>query len=940
MQSEVREAAALTKAALAGDDARWWDAVIITASNDRQADRYREELNSRLREGAIPSAGVQYLVVADPDGRRVGSGAATLRALAELKRRSRPNPLPDRILMIHSGGDSRRLPQFSPVGKLFGRLPGNSVFDFTMVESSSWAARMAPGLLVMSGDVLLKFDPSRVKWDLDGVTGVGMRTSAETASQHGVYVADQQGRVYSFLQKPDLAAMRAAGAMFEDGLVAVDTGLLRFDRNLTTALAGLGESDSLSAMDLYEQVTKSLTGQWKPVPGQDPFLDQLAHVLDGVPFHCSIVDGTFTHVGTTRHFRAVAGGGVLDSVLAEQASTLQPDSVVMECLLESHPVRAGRGAILHGLANIEEPVEIPDNTVVHQVPVLTAEGRRANVIRVYGVEDDTKITAGEGTVTWLGRPVLETLTLLGISPSSVWPDVPPASQSLWDAQLFPVTTIDRAWACARWMMGFSSDFTIAEWSRSERLSLATSSALADGRALSEARARRIEASWQRVAEAQAKAGSDLAPMLAHIPGVATLVRTARGLDHYAKSLLADQPTEAASQFIHVSSLERRAGLERQAEASEDAAFACVADAVGRDIEIPSVYGEGDWGREAVTVSAPARMDLGGGWSDTPPFCQDWGGTVLNAALELNGALPIHATVRRLDEPVFRCTSDAASSSPVEFRSREEVMAPAQSGTAVTIPQVAMQLIGLPPTGGLEIATRVSLPLGSGLGTSSILSAAVLKALAVAKGIDLSPSALSALTMKLEQIMRTGGGWQDQAGGIFPGVKLISTGPGLRQRLRVEPLQWTAEREAEFTRRFVLYDTGIQRMARNLLRQIVRSYLARETSTVQVLHSIKTLAWEMSYAMRDGDWDYLGHLLDRHWRLNQVLDPNTANAPINNLLAKARPYLAGAKLAGAGGGGFMMLLASSEENALRLKEVLGPGVFSFRIANDGLRVAID
>jgi galactokinase/mevalonate kinase-like predicted kinase len=142
---------------------------------------------------------------------------------------------------------------------------------------------------------------------------------------------------------------------------------------------------------------------------------------------------------------------------------------------------------------------------------------------------------------------------------------------------------------------------------------------------------------------------------------------------------------------------------------------------------------------------------------------------------------------------------------------------------------------------------------------------------------------------------------------------------------------------------VLYNTSIQRMAKDLLRQVVSRYLARETATIQVLHSIKTLAVEMSYAMVEGDWKHLGELLNRHWQLNQILDPNTANAPINAILDRARPYIHGAKLAGAGGGGFLMLLARDPEAAAALRTVLereAPergGVVSYRIASEGLRV---
>jgi fucokinase len=219
---------------------------------------------------------------------------------------------------------------------------------------------------------------------------------------------------------------------------------------------------------------------------------------------------------------------------------------------------------------------------------------------------------------------------------------------------------------------------------------------------------------------------------------------------------------------------------------------------------------------------------------------------------------------------------------------------------------------------------VNLPVGSGLGTSSVLAATVLKALLSMRGQDATVQELSDLVLALEQFMTTGGGWQDQAGGIYPGAKLTMTGPGPRQRIRVEPVPCPAG----FAERFVLYYTGIRRVAKDLLRQVVGRYLAREVKAVQVLHSIKTLAVEMAYAMKESDWDYLGSLLDRHWQLNQILDPHTTNAPINALLERVRPYVSGAKLAGAGGGGFLMLLAKTPEDARDLRRFLaslpGPG----------------
>ncbi|HWR51701.1 MAG TPA: hypothetical protein VN428_11375 [Bryobacteraceae bacterium] len=269
-----------------------------------------------------------------------------------------------------------------------------------------------------------------------------------------------------------------------------------------------------------------------------------------------------------------------------------------------------------------------------------------------------------------------------------------------------------------------------------------------------------------------------------------------------------------------------------------------------------------------------------------------------------------------------------------------------------MPRVALSILGIAQPGrdlasaldggGLEIRTAVDLPLGSGLGTSSILAAAVVRALAATFGLDFTNQELSDRVMVLEQRMTTGGGWQDQAGGIFPGAKLISSGPGVRQRIRVQPLTWSPERQAEFSERMVLYYTGIRRIAKGLLNQVVGSYLAREVSTVQVLHSIKTLAVEMAYALQEGEWDYAGQLLNRHWKLNKVLDPHTTNAPINALLDLAAPHISGAKLAGAGGGGFLILLAHDPDAAAKLRGLLstltGPArLYQYKIANDGLRI---
>jgi fucokinase len=671
-----------------------------------------------------------------------------------------------------------------------------------------------------------------------------------------------------------------------------------------------------------------------------------------VAFHCSVVEGEFIHAGTTRSFRALASGsgGILDSIVTGECK-VGHEAVVLECDLEG-PVYASRGAILHGLTGLSGPIEVPENTVVHQLPV-DGEFGAGWVIRAYGVEDDPK-QAFENA-TWFNRPIAETLDRLGLRSEEIWKAG--ESRNLWNAALFPVTTTDEAWACARWMMGYAATFGVEQWRQSTRTSLAECAHCADGKALADARNHRLQGIWQETAVDLAKAGSDLRPLLANLPGLGPAAAAGRALRAHADRLRAgpaDQFTLAASHLVQAARLLGRAGRETEAASAEADAFACIQDAVRACPTVGVEQAPSPWQFERVQVSAPARIDLGGGWSDTPPFCFDWGGTVLNCALEIDGTYPIETEIRRIDEPVIRCFAGGEQTT-VEYRRAEELREPCEPGSVCSIPRAALHLHGIPVAnesledtlhwlgGGLEIRCRVQLPIGSGLGTSSILGATVVRALAVISGRELDDHALSETVIQLEQHMTTGGGWQDQAGGIFPGAKLLITGPGLRQRIRVQPVQWSEQRRAEFCAHMVLYNTGLQRMAKDLLRQVVARYLARETATVQVLHSIKTLAVEMSYAMAEGDWKHLGELLDRHWQLNQVLDPNTANAPINALLDRARPYILGAKLAGAGGGGFLMLLARDPGAAAELRAVLGQDAshrgapVSYRIAEDGLRV---
>ena len=227
-----------------------WDVCILTASDERQAAMYRRQLALRREAGLLPRR-TRFMIVADPDGQRIGSGGATLRVLRMLyapdadalsRKGSTPHAaraLADmdtvrsigRVLIIHSGGDSRRLPHCSATGKLFARIPrtlpddrASTLFDEFLIGLSGVASELPPGVLVASGDVLLIFDHLQLDLQQSGVTGVAAAAPTEMGTHHGVYASAGGGRqLRAYLHKPTEEQLRRWGAISEKGTVDIDT---------------------------------------------------------------------------------------------------------------------------------------------------------------------------------------------------------------------------------------------------------------------------------------------------------------------------------------------------------------------------------------------------------------------------------------------------------------------------------------------------------------------------------------------------------------------------------------------------------------------------------------------------------------------------------------------------------------------------------------------
>ncbi|MCB0854302.1 MAG: bifunctional fucokinase/L-fucose-1-P-guanylyltransferase, partial [Bacteroidetes bacterium] len=341
--------------------------------------------------------------------------------------------------------------------------------------------------------------------------------------------------------------------------------------------------------------------------------------------------------------------------------------------------------------------------------------------------------------------------------------------------------------------------------------------------------------------------------------------------------------------------------------------------------------------QVVWSRSPARIDLAGGWTDTPPYCLIYGGRVVNMAIELNGRAPIQAYVKPMKEPEIIIRSVDLSYEE-RITSYEELATYHQLGAALAIPKAALALVGFLPDfaefpqktlreqlqqagGGIELTLMTAIPKGSGLGTSSILAATILGALSKFFNLGWNHIEIGNRTLILEQMLTSGGGWQDQYGGILPGIKMIETLPGFDQKPDVKWLPSMVFRNPEEKASMLLYYTGITRVANHILSEIVRGMFLNSGKRLNILHKLFYHTKNFGEMVQRGNYHEIGAMVDKTWRLNQALDSGTNPPEIAKMMSLIEDYLVGGKLPGAGGGGYLFLMAKDPKAALKIQELL-------------------
>ena len=485
-----------------------WDYLIVTAANDRQAAAYEAQIQLRREVGQMTQVR-EFLVIPDRDGRRIGSGGSTLQCLAEvLRRESQPGAdLSDsqraeavlgrlRILIVHAGGDSRRLPAYSPCGKIFIPLPGA---PRSVLGSSTLFDRLVPGFLglpagapgagqvvVAAGDALIRFDPAAVRFGGSGITALGAPASPEEAARHGVLCPNPDGSVRLYLQKPDVRAQTEAGAIGRDGRSVLDIGVMSLDASAAAGLLRAFGTPSARAailsqgVDLYREVCcalgtdTTLVHYVKTARSSKSKLDEAALAslfaeLRPIPLNLQVLDRcSFLHFGSTSQLissglelvaqdqGAPLATTILDINNDNQANgAIAGDEVWVEgCRLRA-PLRLLRRNVVVGV-DVLEPLELPSGACLDVSSGLNRKRRKVYFIRCCGVDDTFKLSTAEGA-TFCGEPLAEWLQAAGVPASGIWDDeTPEGERTLWNARIFPAEEEPGAFRRWLWMFDIAS----------------------------------------------------------------------------------------------------------------------------------------------------------------------------------------------------------------------------------------------------------------------------------------------------------------------------------------------------------------------------------------------------------------------------------------------------------------------------------------------------
>ena len=814
----------------------------------------------------------------------------------------------EKRLLLHAGGQSRRLPAYAPSGKVLTPVPvfrwerGQRLsqdllsLQIPLYKKIMDAAPSSLHTMIVSGDVLIRTTQPLQPIPEADVVCYGLWLGPEIAKNHGVFVSscDTPSVLKCMLQKPSPATL---GTIQKDHYYLTDIGIwLLSDKAVKVLMSHKGE------YDLYSEFGGAM--------GTEPTLNDEA-VKELKVAILPLSGGEFYHFGTSHE--------LLSSTLAIQ-NLVNDQRLIMHHSRKPHPCIFIQNSITKKAVDssneevwiensyISEGWNISQKNIITGVPknnwnITLAPGQCIDIVPM-------------GETQYVVRPY-------GFNDRF-------AGEEQQKPQFPIVDNIDEAGLVLRYMLnqeteGEDKGKGKAIFEKAQKISAEQISATANLRRLFEQRREFRKHNWSALA------------------------------DNYEHSVFYQLDLNDAAKEFKANGIAMPKPLPDSAplltrmkdamfRGDNDKAFGLLREGIvktsnANGINMPTLSSMSNkvatdqivWGR------SPVRIDIAGGWTDTPPFCLMEGGSVVNLAIELNGQQPIQTYVKPCREHhVVLKSIDLGASEIVE--TYEQLADFKRVGSPFSIPKAALALAGFLPQYsqekypdlksqlmafgcGIEITLLSAIPAGSGLGTSSVLAATVLGTINDFLSLGWDKNEICHKTLVLEQLLTTGGGWQDQFGGVLQGVKLLQTCKGFEQQPIVHWLPTDLYTQPEYQACHLLYYTGITRTAKTILAEIVQKMFLNDHNQVALLREMKAHSLQMYEAIQRNDFKEMGKLVGKTWLQNQAIDAGTNPMEVKKLTDLIDDLCLGYKLPGAGGGGYLYMVAKDPEAAARIKVIL-------------------
>ena len=821
----------------------------------------------------------EYFCTCDPIGHRLGSGGGTSWLLMEAMKGEKAETFDEWLakekrILVHAGGQSKRLPSYAVSGKVLMPLP---VFRWERGQKLSQnllsvqlplyekMMQMAPEnihTMIVSGDVLIRATQPLQAIPQADVVCYGLWLDASVAKNHGVFVSDRRSPsvLKQMLQKP---SVKTLSELQKDHFYLTDIGVwmlsdkavrLLMERSIVgnpietreTRMTGNYSPSDFKEYDLYSEFGCAL-GTDPSIP--DSELSELSVAI--VP----LSGGEFYHFGTSQEM--ISSTLRLQNLVNDQREIMHLDrkphpSIFVQNAVTKIPFTEENSNIWVENSYIGEKWHLTHDHVITGVP-----------------ENDWEIRLEPG----------ECIDVVPVGDSDYeirryHIDEPQNSNELAEkANLYRLFAQRREFRKQNWSA------LVKNWRHSVFYQLDLADAQEEFKNLGIPLPEPLE---------------DDAPLMTRIHNAMFRRESDKAFGLLREGILEGQEIVGTPQ---------------------------------RDIADDQIV----WGR------SPVRIDIAGGWTDTPPYCLMEGGNVINFAIELNGQPPLQVYIKPSREyHIVLRSIDLGAMEVVE--TNEQLTDFMHVGSPFSIPKAALVLAGFGSHNGIrtlcdihsqleefgcgiELTLLSAIPAGSGLGTSSILAATVLGALNDFCGLGWDKNEIGRRTLMLEQMLTTGGGWQDQFGGILSGVKLLQTGRGFDQSPKVRWLPNDLWTQPEYRACHLLYYTGITRTAKSILAEIVRRMFLNHSGEIRQLREMKDHTMEMYEAIQQNDFRHMGFLVRKTWAQNQALDYGTNPQAVSNLTDLIDDLCLGYKLPGAGGGGYLYMIAKDPEAAVRIKQIL-------------------